>query len=395
VTGDPLRLKQILVNLLSNAVKFTERGEVALRVAREGKETWFRVIDTGIGMNDEQLSRLFRPFEQADGSTTRKFGGTGLGLAISRNLANLMGGEIAVESATGAGSVFTLRLPLAAARAPDAREAPKAAEAGPRLAHVRVLAAEDVETNRLILEDLLVSEGAHVIFAENGQEALERLEEAGVAGIDVVLMDVQMPVMDGHEATRRIRDLAPELPVIGLTAHALAEEREKCLASGMVAHITKPIDAEELVRAVRRHAMPRQAAAPSAAPEGAAAAPHGVAGCGGAVRIDWAALSVRYGVKPAFIDKLVATVRDSQGETPAKLRAAAREKDAEGVAFIAHNLKGLGGNLEIHALHKLAKEAEDAARAGQESAFYLAAELADLLDRVLAELAADRDGRRV
>jgi CheY-like chemotaxis protein len=204
-------------------------------------------------MSQEQIARLFNPFEQADSSTTRKFGGSGLGLAISRSLAEMMGGEIAVESAPGAGSAFTLRLPLPAVAPGIEAYTGKTAATGPRLTQLRVLAAEDVEVNQIILEDMLVHEGAHVVFADNGQQALERLEEAGVTAFDVVLMDVQMPVMDGHEATRRIRKMSPELPVIGLTAHALAEERRKCLAVGMVDQVTKPIDIDTLVNVIRKH----------------------------------------------------------------------------------------------------------------------------------------------
>ncbi|MEW5769065.1 MAG: PAS domain S-box protein [Pseudomonadota bacterium] len=253
VRGDSLRLRQILVNLLSNAVKFTTEGEVRLVLSWEGEKACFSVRDSGIGMDAGQLARLFNPFEQADSSASRKFGGTGLGLAISRNLAQLMGGDISVQSRPGEGSTFTLRLPLLAAEDPHAHVERAVDTEGPRLAHLRVLAAEDVEVNRLILEDMLAYEGAETVFAENGRQALERLDELGVAAFDVVLMDVQMPEMDGYEATRRIHELAPALPVIGLTAHALAEERDKCLAAGMVEHVTKPFDADDLVAAIRRH----------------------------------------------------------------------------------------------------------------------------------------------
>ncbi len=251
--GDPLRLRQILLNLLSNAIKFTRQGEVSLSVTREGEMTHFRVSDSGIGMSEDEVSRLFHPFEQADTSTTRKFGGTGLGLAISQNLAKLMRGGIYVESQLDAGSVFTLSLPLPETQPAVKKDLVMPGMTGNQLSGLRILAAEDVEINRLILEDLLEFEGAHVVFAENGQEALDRLEEHGVSAFDLVLMDVQMPVMDGHEATRQIRMMAPELPVIGLTAHALAEEREKCLAVGMVDHVTKPIDLDIFIATIRRH----------------------------------------------------------------------------------------------------------------------------------------------
>lgn len=265
VEGDAQRLQQILLNLLSNAIKFTEAGKVSLSVTREGCLTYFRVADTGIGMDESMRARLFTPFEQADGSITRKCGGTGLGLAISRSLASLMHGSITVESRPGAGSVFTLALPLPQTRSPAAAEEICVVEPERWLEGLRVLAAEDVEINRLILEDMLVHAGASVVFAENGSQALECLHEHGVSAFDVVLMDVQMPEMDGYEATRRIAALAPELPVIGLTAHALEEERETGLAAGMVDHVTKPINPAVLVAAIQRHVAPppdiRQASA--------------------------------------------------------------------------------------------------------------------------------------
>ena len=255
VMGNAQRLQQILVNLMSNAVKFTRQGEVRLRIAKEGDDIYFKVIDTGIGMSEEQMARLFNPFEQADRSTTRKYGGTGLGLAISQSLAGLMDGAITVESAPGAGSAFTLRLPMPAIAPQVEARTGEMDASGPRLDNLRILAAEDVEVNQLVLEDVLVHEGAHVEFAGDGQRALERLEEAGVTAFDVVLMDVQMPVMDGYEAARRMREFAPNLPIIGLTAHALAEEREECLAAGMVDCVTKPIDIESLVTVIRKYAF--------------------------------------------------------------------------------------------------------------------------------------------
>jgi len=258
VRGDALRLQQILVNLLSNAVKFTEQGHVRLGVTAEsdGRDTvCFVVDDTGIGVDAGQAARLFEPFEQADNSTTRAHGGAGLGLAICKRLADLMGGSIAVTGTPGSGSCFTLRLPLPPSSLEQLPAMP-AAERG-RLPGVRLLAAEDDEVNRILLEELLRHEGAEVLFAEDGHQAVQRLDEHGAAAFDAILMDVQMPVLDGYEATRRIRDMHPELPVIGLTAHALPEARRLCLEAGMVEHVAKPIDMAELVAAIRRHVRHR------------------------------------------------------------------------------------------------------------------------------------------
>lgn len=254
--GDPLRLTQILLNFLSNAVKFTERGGVTLSACREDDTLVFRVVDTGIGMDAEQIDRIFVAFQQVDTSSTRKFGGTGLGLTISRRLASLMGGEIRVFSNPGEGSTFELRLPYVAAMtstasatvAKDSTPAPAA-----RLSGISVLVAEDNEVNQLILTNFLTHEGAKVVMVENGRKAVEQVIQNGRDAFDIVLMDIQMREMDGHEATRRILELAPGLPIIGQTAHALAEEREKSLAAGMLDQIAKPISIDVLVATVLRH----------------------------------------------------------------------------------------------------------------------------------------------
>jgi signal transduction histidine kinase len=249
ISGDALRLEQILMNMMSNAIKFTRHGSVTLDVSRDDDHIVFRVIDTGIGMTAEQVERIFTPFEQADSSTTREYGGSGLGLVISRSLARSMGGDVTVISQPDKGSTFTIRLPLQEVDAPAIVSAMKpAAETEPRLQGLRVLAVEDVEINRIVLEDMLVCEGAEVEFAENGQQAVDLVSSNG--NYNIVLMDIQMPVMDGFEATRRIKQLAPDLSVIGLTAHVMAEQREQCLQAGMSDHISKPVDAEMLLAAI-------------------------------------------------------------------------------------------------------------------------------------------------
>jgi len=267
VIGDPRRLRQVLVNLLGNAIKFTLQGEVRLTVHPVNTQICFAVIDTGIGMNDEQTSRLFKAFEQADGKTTRRFGGTGLGLAISRDLARLMGGNITVESVLDQGSTFTLCLPLTATQQPEHHIPREPQTTGARLAGLTVLAVEDEELNRMVLREMLEYEGATVVLTENGQQALDRLEELGPAAFDIVIMDVQMPVMDGYETTRHINSIAPSLPVIGLTAHAMIEEKERCLAAGMVAHVTKPVDEDYLVAVLLQQFLSADAEEDPASPE--------------------------------------------------------------------------------------------------------------------------------
>ena len=253
--SDPLRIGQILVNLLSNAIKFTDEGSVTLFAGAEGGELVLRISDTGIGMDPAEIEKVFAPFEQADNSTTRKFGGTGLGLTITHRIVGLMGGSMHADSVRGRGSCFEVRLPCVPVGAAPSEAAPEqgAAEAGERLAGLRVLVAEDNEVNQLVLEDLLVSEHAEVTLVGNGQEAIECVRERGADAFDVVLMDVQMPVMDGHTATRHLAALAPALPVIGQTAHALDDERAACLAAGMVDHIAKPVDPDRMIATILRH----------------------------------------------------------------------------------------------------------------------------------------------
>jgi len=254
VLGDPLRIQQVLVNLLGNAIKFTEQGYVEVSVVIADSMTRFSIRDTGIGIRKEDLPRMFSSFEQADTSTTRKYGGSGLGLTISRNLAELMGGTIDVVSEQGRGSEFVLAVPLEATVCSEESRPDKGRETdGPRLDGLNILVAEDVEINQLILEDLLSVEGARCHFVNDGKQAVERVKSMAGDDFDVVLMDIQMPVMDGLEATRLINDIHPSLPVIGLTAHALDSERQRCFDVGMRDHVTKPVDVDVLVRSILRH----------------------------------------------------------------------------------------------------------------------------------------------
>jgi len=257
--GDGLRMGQVLLNLLSNAVKFTETGTIALAVALRGSRLVFRVWDTGIGMTPQHVDQLFNPFQQADGSTTRRYGGTGLGLAISKRLAELMGGDIRVQSEIGKGSTFEFYLPFVPASAEDLRagaaaEAPRQVLTDQPLAGLNLLVAEDNPLNQTMLRDTLIEAGAVVSLAEDGRAAVDLVKKAGRDAFALVLMDVQMPELNGYEATRQIHAIEPDLPIVGQTAHAFGEDREKCLAAGMLAHIAKPINPDELVQQVLRYA---------------------------------------------------------------------------------------------------------------------------------------------
>ena len=271
VVVDALRLTQVLVNLLANAVKFTEEGSVTLRVraAQLGRCLVFEVEDSGIGIAQEKLDSIFTPFEQADSSVTRLYGGSGLGLSISRRLARLMGGDIRVQSRPGQGSCFTVELPLFEAAPPQLELTGAAARPDPAphsLAGLRILITDDVDINREILHDMLTGAGADVMSTDSGEQAVARMQELGMGAYDLVLMDVQMPGMDGYEATRRLHEIDPALPVLALTAHALSEERQRSLEAGMCGHICKPIDQAELLRTLAPYPRRQRADADPALP---------------------------------------------------------------------------------------------------------------------------------
>ncbi len=264
---DPLRLRQVLVNLVGNAIKFTEQGEVCLtaRLSSENGSSRLRfdVADTGIGMNEEQVTKLFQPFTQVDNSSTRKFGGTGLGLCISKRLAEALGGTIAVRSEPGKGSTFSVTIdpgPLDGMyMIQNAQEAPldhplsaTAATLEKIPLHGRILVAEDRLDNQRFIALLLRNAGAEVRAVENGQLAVEAALAAREAGepFDMILMDMQMPVMDGYEATRQLRLRGYTAPIVALTAHAMAQDSQKCLNAGCNDYASKPIDRQTLLATV-------------------------------------------------------------------------------------------------------------------------------------------------
>jgi signal transduction histidine kinase/CheY-like chemotaxis protein len=250
--GDPMRVRQILQNLVSNAVKFTERGSVSIGIDHDGQALMLRVADTGLGIVHDHQARIFESFAQADASTTRRYGGSGLGLAICKALVDLMGGEIALDSAPGCGATFTVRLPLERSFESAVAVGDASPQAVAPARSLRILAAEDNAMNRLVLKTLLGQMGLDLVVVENGEEALRAWE---AERWDVILMDVQMPVMDGPTATRRIRELelltgCPRTPIIALTANAMAHHTAEYAACGMDGLVSKPIKLMELLQAI-------------------------------------------------------------------------------------------------------------------------------------------------
>jgi len=259
VVGDPLRIGQVLNNLLSNSIKFTPEGSVSVRCWAEATEVdntvamHVSVTDTGIGMSQAVMDILFQPFTQADDSISRKFGGTGLGLAISKRIVELMEGDIRVESCEGQGSTFSFFIRLSLAEQELEKQDVSSHSTAFESLHLktrRILVAEDNPINQFVLQELLEPTGVQIVLANNGQEALDAVK---VQAFDLVLMDMQMPVMGGLEATAKIRELptAKLLPIIAVTANAMAEDKTKGFACGMNAYLTKPIDPAELLHVLR------------------------------------------------------------------------------------------------------------------------------------------------
>ncbi|PWB48035.1 MAG: hypothetical protein C3F18_11775 [Nitrosomonadales bacterium] len=372
LAGDALRLEQVLTNLINNAIKFTERGSITLAMQRIPAEPGcvrlrFEVTDTGIGLSEEQLERLFSPFTQADNSTTRKYGGTGLGLSICKRLVALMGGEIGVESTPGSGSAFFFSASFGAgAGQPHAAplEPPRqtlAQDDQQRLRGAYLLLAEDNEVNRELMLEILAHAGIRADVAVNGAEAVEM---AGRAGYDGVLMDCLMPVMDGYEAARRIRADArfAGLPIIAMTANALAGEREKCLASGMNEQITKPVDVRQLFLILARWVKP-QAPQNEAAHASAALPETGVPQLAG---VNMAEAMECFNGNVALYRKMLRLFREKQADAVEHIRAAWQSGDHESAARLAHALRGLAANIGAEDLVKNVRAFEEALRNGQD-----------------------------
>jgi signal transduction histidine kinase/CheY-like chemotaxis protein/HPt (histidine-containing phosphotransfer) domain-containing protein len=369
VCGDALRLEQVLLNLGGNAVKFTERGEVAVTVGLDapdahGPRLRLVVRDTGIGMTPAQMSGLFQPFNQLDASTARRHGGTGLGLAISRELVRLMGGEMQIRSQPGVGSEFSFDVALRHAQEgvfagaggePRVAPSPAPAAAPPALRGRRVLLVEDNEFNQIVATDLLeMVAGMRVSLARSGAEAVERLRQET---FDVVVMDVQMPQMDGWQATALIRAQArhPHVPIVAMTAHALASDREKCLAAGMNDYVTKPFEPEELFAVLARWISASDSGtaivAGDEAPPADGGAPGGVEFALGLRRC-----LGRTNLYRRIVERFLAS-RVHDGDA---LRAALAEGDRERLRLVAHTMTSTAGTLGAQRLSGLARALDGA-----------------------------------
>ena len=499
IKGDPMRLVQVLANVLGNACKFTEKGCITLSVSVKAETLYFKVTDTGIGMTEAQLERLFQPFEQADSTTTRKFGGSGLGLAISLRLVEAMGGNITVTSEPEVGTEFLIMLPVVEpvyetklmhenmalsvvgfneqlmselteqahvlgvtvnqltlqqaiengvrpiliqdvllSEAEVLEQVKVALERGldvirltlpgnetelakgllgkihsmewpirlrkmndllkghaieqgerrcGRLKGLRILAADDTEVNQILLDDILSSELADTVFANNGQMAVEIMDKAEES-FDLVLMDIQMPIMDGYQATQKIKQQHPELPIIGLTAHAFKEEKDKCIRVGMSSHVSKPIDVEKLVNEILRCVHPQQSAVVDKAratsqyhddeKENDKTSSHTL--------IEREKLNARCSHREEFIAKIVIAAQASLKSYYEMLQQAMRAEDYKEMAFAAHAVKGIAGNIMAPSVEKVAADMEEQSRAHSQQAFKLAKELSDLVNKLLVEL---------
>jgi len=486
--GDATRIAQILVNLVANAIKFTDQGEVRMRLDVEEGQLVIGITDTGIGIEPQQMDRLFQPFVQAhDG--VRGQGGTGLGLAICKRLTQLMQGEIHARSTPGEGSCFTLRVPLTQAVAGDfalladvllvgfpaatrmglvrdlsarhchcevanalpaalrqgqvlvvheqmlgqldtttlngwldegrpvvisVRVAPSTplcpagvslregalVVAGPlsplrllhalqhrppvakrsvhhRLEGLRILAAEDNPVNRLILAQMLEGEGACVDFAIDGAQAVALAQQCGTDAFDLVLCDIQMPVMDGYEATRAPLQMDPSLPIVGLTAHAFNQARQQAMEAGMRDYVTKPYLLDTLTDVIRRHA--RHPIAPVNDAPAAPEHPQEPAS-------DWASMQRHFEAQPGLLDRLVDVALQSLPGVLCELERVRTLGDMAALAKIAHEIKGTALNLRAPRLAELGAQTQDQARQGLPDSQATAAELSDGLRAFLDDL---------
>ena len=391
--GDSMRIQQVLLNLGSNAIKFTSEGEVVLGikvVQQDGDAAALRfsMRDSGIGIAAENQARIFSGFTQAEASTTRRYGGTGLGVAISKRFVRMMGGELELQSALGEGSLFFFTITLRLAQDPPAPPNPKpdsspapstlaapapapvpmpalmlqdapadAPPSPPRLARMRLLLVEDNHNNQQVARELLEYEGATVQVANNGQEGVQAVAAANPP-FDVVLMDLQMPLMDGFAATRHIRtELGLDaLPIVAMTANAMASDRAACLAAGMNDHIAKPFDLNQLVQVLRAQACWTD---PDMGPDPhAVALTDGVSDAAERSGIDLPAALARLGGKHDIYQRMLTTFMKDLGTMPAQLRGFAEQALTADAKRMLHTLKGLAATLGATELAAQAAQCE-------------------------------------
>jgi len=369
VSGDPVRLRQVLINLLGNSTKFTERGQLTLKVAPnpEGSgpgSLLFSVADTGIGISPEQITRIFESFSQADSSTTRKYGGTGLGLNICKKLVEAMGGKIWVESTIGVGSTFFFRVEFGMAEAPAATTSPMTNVAATTVElpsssqPLRILVADDSDDSRSVIRAYLRHLPYELDFVGDGFSALQGLR---TGRYDLALIDINMPVMDGYDTVRAWREHEhvqnlPALPVLALTADAFTDAIEKSTAAGFTMHLAKPIRKATLLEAIAKHAR------------------------GGSQAATEAKQTVVIGEElSAIVPRFLSNVR----RNCAVIETAAGRADFETIRSLAHNMKGTGASFGLPQITEFGDQLERAAKAGDaDSALKLNASLKHFLDSI-------------
>ncbi len=397
IIGDPLRLKQVLVNFTNNAIKFTEKGKVTVTVTcltRDERQAalHFSVCDTGIGIQREHVQRLFDAFTQADGSTTRKFGGTGLGLSISKQLLNLMGGDVHVESTPGTGSNFSFELnfplPSKEVRQQQVQQVSSTTAGRPMLMDdLRILLVEDNDINREIAMKILLDAGINVDLALDGEQAVRM---AAIQRYDAILMDMQMPNMDGYHATAIIRrweqrpaknaqdesddpDLAAprndrsSVPIIALTAHVMKEDREKCLQAGMNDHIPKPLDPDHLLATVAKWISRDSKAFVERRSNKKKAMPPVLVELPG---LNLEQVLARLNNDEPLLCSLISQFSANHGDDPQTIREALADGRSDQVRGQLHSLKGSAGNLGCEGLYEAASAMYQALETGRRDRVY-------------------------
>ena len=368
IETDALRTKQVLVNLIGNAIKFTQSGSVKLAIRREisyfRQTIYFEVSDTGIGMTPPQIAKLFQPFTQADDSTTRRFGGTGLGLTISQRLARVLGGDIAVQSTMGVGSTFTVHIDGGTREGIEVIEnltvdqlqvgADEQVICEPQALKGTVLLAEDGEDNQALIATHLRKVGLDVVIACDGKQAVDQVK---ARTFDLILMDMQMPEMDGYSATRLLRQTGHTLPIIALTANAMAEDRVRCLDAGCTEYLSKPVSRTQLLRTVarflKRGQAPTEADQSQPRAQGQPATP--IEEVPGALHSEFANEPAVKRLLEKFIDRLP--------ERVSTMAALIEQQDLNALKQAVHQLKGAGGGYGFPRITEAAGTAEETIRA--------------------------------